>query len=162
MNFTLRAWTHEDLKSLVKYANNYNISKNMTDQFPYPYGVENGRAFIEFATKDIPIHISAIEINGEALGGIGVHPQRDVQRKNAELGYWLVEAFLGKGVITRAIPQLVDLAFKIHPITRLYARSFGTHVASQKVLEKAVSSSKHALKKVCLKTENFWMNWFTQ
>lgn len=162
MNFTLRTWTHEDLKSLVKYANNYNISKNMTDQFPYPYGVENGRAFIEFVAKDIPIHIFAIEINREAIGGIGVHPQRDVQQKNAELGYWLAAAFWGKGVITKAIPQLVDFAFKTYPITRLYARSFGTNVASQKVLEKSGFKLEARFEKNLFKNGEFLDNWFTQ
>lgn len=136
MNFTLRPWTPNDLKSLVKYANNYNISKNMTDQFPHPYGVENGKAFIDFATKDSPIHIFAIDVEGEAVGGIGVHPQGDVQRKNAELGYWLAEPFWGKGIITKAIPQIIDFAFKTYPITRVYARPYGTNLASQKVLEK--------------------------
>lgn len=136
MNFTLRPWTPNDLKSLVKYANNYNISKNMTDQFPHPYGAENGKAFIDFATKDAPIHIFAIDVEGEAVGGIGVHPQGDVQRKNAELGYWLAEPFWGKGIITKAIPQIIDFAFKTYPITRVYARPFGTNLASQKVLEK--------------------------
>jgi len=30
MNFILRPWIIEDLDSLVKYANNYKIAKNLT------------------------------------------------------------------------------------------------------------------------------------
>src|SRR4051812_45046496 len=121
MNFTLRPWHLSDLKSLVTYANNSNIAKNMTDQFPHPYTEENGKLFIGFATSDSPAHIFAIDINGEAVGGIRIHPQTDILCKNAELGYWLAEPFWGKGIITKAIPQMLDFAFKTYTITRVYA-----------------------------------------
>jgi len=137
MKFNLRPWTINDLQSLVKYANNFNIAKFMTDKFPHPYTEEAGKSFIELATKDSPLHIFAIDINGEAVGGIGIHPQSDIQCKNAELGYWLAEPFWGKGIITKAISQITDYGFKTFDIERIYARPFGTNAGSQKVLEKA-------------------------
>lgn len=136
MVFTLRPWNLNDLSSLVKYANNFEIAKNLTDQFPHPYKEENGKAFIEFATKDFPIHIFAIDIKGEAVGGIGIHPQQDVHRKNAELGYWLGQPFWGNGIISKAIPQVVDFGFNTYDITRIYARPYGGNIASLRVLEK--------------------------
>lgn len=136
MEFKLRPWNISDLDSLVKYANNWNVAKNLTDKFPFPYSEKSGRAFIEFATKDDPIHIFAIDINGQAVGGIGIHPQDDIHRKNAELGYWLAEPFWGKGVISNAVKQSVDFAFDTFQIDRVFARPFGTNLASQKVLEK--------------------------
>ncbi|PBQ33321.1 GNAT family N-acetyltransferase [Sphingobacteriaceae bacterium] len=136
MEFTLRPWTMNDLQSLVKYANNHKIAENMTNQFPHPYKEENGKAFIEFATKDSPIHIFAIEVNGEAVGGVGIHPQSDIHIKNAELGYWLAEPFWGKGIVSKIIPQIVDFAFKTYDITRVFARPYGRNRGSQKVLEK--------------------------
>ena len=136
MEFKLRPWNISDLNSLVKYANNWNVAKNLTDKFPFPYSEKSGRAFIEFATKDDPIHIFAIDINGQAVGGIGIHPQDDIHRKNAELGYWLAEPFWGKGVISNAVKQSVDFAFDTFQIDRVFARPFGTNLASQKVLEK--------------------------
>jgi len=137
MEFNLRPWTIKDLDSLVHYANNKNIARYMTDGFHHPYTVETGKAFIEFATKDNPIHIFAIEINGKASGGIGIHPQHDIQQKNAELGYWLAEPFWGHGIMTKAVKQMIDFAFKTFDIDRLFARPFGSNIASQKVLEKA-------------------------
>lgn len=137
MDFILRPWKKEDLASLVKYANNSSIAKFMTNQFPHPYAEENGLMFIDFATKNNPPNIMAIEINGEASGGIGLHPQSDIQCKNAELGYWLAEPFWGKGIITKAVGQMVDYGFSNWDFTRIYARPFGTNIASQKVLEKA-------------------------
>lgn len=137
MNFTLRPWNINDLDSLVKNGNNPNIAKNMTNQFPHPYTVEKGKMFIEFATRDIPIHIFAIDVNGEACGGIGIHFLSDIQCKNAELGYWLGEPYWGKGIITKAIRETVDYSFKTFDITRIFARPFGTNIGSQKALEKA-------------------------
>lgn len=136
MKLKLRPWRISDLDSLVNYANNENISKNMTDKFPFPYTESNGKAFIEFAIKDTPIHIFAIEIDGKAVGGIGIHPQEDIHKKNAELGYWLAEPFWGQGIISSAITKVIDFAFKTYDIDRVFARPFGTNIASQKVLEK--------------------------
>jgi RimJ/RimL family protein N-acetyltransferase len=136
MNFKLRSWTPLDLDSLVKYANNWNIAKNLTDKFPHPYSKNNGKAFIEFAMKDNPVQIFAIDVNGEAVGGIGIHPQDDIQRKNAELGYWLAEPFWGKGIISKAISEMVDYTFSTFDIDRIFARPYGTNIPSQKVLEK--------------------------
>jgi len=135
--FKLRAWSINDLNDLVTNANNIRIAKFMTDGFPHPYTKENGKAFIECATKDNPIHIFAIEVNGEASGGIGIHPQADIHRKNAELGYWLAEKHWGKGIITSAIKQVVKFGFDNYNIDRIFARPFGTNMASQKVLEKS-------------------------
>lgn len=137
MNFQLRPFTMGDLDSLVKFANNCNIAKNLTDAFPYPYYIEDGKAFIETASQNYPRNILAIEINGEVSGAIGVHPQKDIYRKNLELGYWLAEPYWGKEIITKAIVQMTDYAFRNFDINRIYARPFGYNLASQRVLEKA-------------------------
>lgn len=137
MEFILRAWTSEDLDSLVKYANNFEIARNMTDQFPHPYTLAKGRSFIEHASTAKPTNIFAIEIEKKAVGAIGIHPQSDIQRKNAELGYWLAQPYWGNGIITKAIIQMTDYAFKTFDIQRIFARPFGTNIGSQKALEKA-------------------------
>jgi [ribosomal protein S5]-alanine N-acetyltransferase len=155
MNFKLRPWTIDDLPSLVKHANNAKIAKNMTDGFPHPYSEENGKNFIAFATKDDPIHIFAIDINGEAVGGIGIHPQSDIHRKNAELGYWLAEPFWGKGIIPQAIAQIIDFAFQTYDITRIYARPYGSNQASQRVLEKTGFKLEARLEKTIFKNGEF-------
>jgi len=136
MNFKLRAWKEDDLNALVKHANNPNVANTMMDIFPHPYTREKGIAFINLAMQE-PIHLFAIDVNGEAVGGIGIHPLADIQRKNAELGYWLAEPFWGKGIITEAIKQVIPIGFKLYDINRIFARPFGTNIGSQKALEKA-------------------------
>lgn len=137
MDFLLRPWTMDDLDSLVKFGNNPNIAKNMTDLFPNPYTPEKARAFIQKATREKPYGILAIEVENQAAGGIGIHPQEDIHRKNAEMGYWLGEPYWGHSIISRAIVQMTAYAFKNWDIDRIFARPFGTNIASQRALEKA-------------------------
>ena len=138
MEFKLRPWQKSDLASLIKFANNPLIAANMTDAFPHPYTEEKGLSFLEMVTAIQPLRVWAIEVNGEAAGGIGLHPQQDIMRRNAELGYWLAEPYWGKGILTRAVPMVVQEGFKtLTEIDRIYARPFGRNKASQRVLEKA-------------------------
>ena len=137
MDFILRPWTLQDADSLVRYANNAAIAKNMTNQFPHPYTIDDAKTFIDFTCLCTPRHIMAIEVEGEACGGIGVHPQADVYCKNAEMGYWLGERYWGKGIVSKAITQMVGYGFHHFDITRIFARPFSSNTASQRVLEKA-------------------------
>jgi RimJ/RimL family protein N-acetyltransferase len=135
MNFTLRRFAESDLTSLVKSANNANIAKGVRNIFPHPYTDEDGRQFLTVAVNDSGIF--AIDIDGKAVGCIGITPQTDVREKNAEIGYWLAEPFWGQGIATRAVIQLVEYGFKTYDITRIFACTFSTNPASQQVLEKA-------------------------
>ena len=137
MEFTLRPFTANDAASLAKNGDNPKIAENMTDQFPNPYTEERAKGFIEFANQHDPPYILAIEVNGEAAGGIGLHPQEDVWQKNIELGYWLAEPYWGNGIITRAISQMVDYGFENWDFQRIFARPYGPNIGSIKALEKA-------------------------
>jgi [ribosomal protein S5]-alanine N-acetyltransferase len=137
MSFFLRPWKNTDLDSLVKFANNKKIADNLTDKFPYPYTEEYGKAFIDYTKSHNPLIVFAIDIEGQAVGGIGVHPQTDISRKNAELGYWLAEPYWGNGIISEAVKIIIPYAFQNFEINRIYARPFESNIASQRVLEKA-------------------------
>ncbi|MDX2250548.1 MAG: GNAT family N-acetyltransferase [Bacteroidia bacterium] len=151
MNFSLRPWNIDDLESLVKYANNPNIAKNLTDKFPHPYTEEVGRSFITFATSRNPVHILAIDIEGEVVGASGIHQQEDIMCKNAEMGYWLAEPFWGKGIVTEVVKQMVEYGFANFDIDRIYARPFGSNIGSQRVLEKAGFTLEARLEKTLYK-----------
>lgn len=155
MDFILREWRNSDLESLVKYANNYNIAKFLTDQFPHPYTRENGIKYLSIVLHDKPSKILAIDINGEAVGSIGIFPETDIHAKNAEMGYWLAEKYWGRGIMYRAIQQMVDYGFKNFDLTRIYARPFGTNRQSQRILVKAGFILEAQLEKVLYKNGEF-------
>jgi len=155
MNFILRPWKTSDLESLCESANNINIANFMTNQFIHPFTKAHGLKFIEMAIKDVPTHIFAIEVDGNAVGGIGIHPQQDILCKNAELGYWLAEKYWNKGIISGAIPKILDYAFTTFPIDRIYARPFGNNKASQHILEKTGFILEATLSKTIYKNGEF-------
>ena len=136
MSILLRSLQMADLTDLVRYADNPKIAENLTDQFPHPYTKENGSFFIKMAREHQPRRISAIEVDGAFAGCIGVHPAADIWHRNAELGYWLAEPFWGKGIMTEAIRQKLDYGFATFGIDRIFARPFGSNLASQRVLER--------------------------
>lgn len=94
--YTLRKISPNDLDSLVKYANNPNVHLYTSNKFPYPYLKEHGEFFIHFATNNPMADILVIDVGGEFVGGCGIHFKEDLQCKNAELGYWIAEPFLGQ------------------------------------------------------------------
>lgn len=153
MKVKLRSWKAGDLGKLVQLANNNNIAKNMMDTFPHPYSVEDGKRFLDVVTAVRPVRIFAIEADGELCGGIGIHPQHDIRRMNAELGYWLAEPYWGQGIITEAIRQIVKYTFDHFNIDRIFACPFGTNIASQKVLEKTGFKLEARLEKTFLKND---------
>ena len=151
MDYILRPWRSSDLDSLVKHADNYNIAKWLTDQFPHPYTYESGQGYIEMVGKDNPTKVFAIEIDGEAAGSIGVFPQSDIHQKSAEIGYWLSEKYWRNGIMSSAIRDIVKYGFDTFDIVRIYARPFSTNIGSQKVLEKAGFTLEAKLKKAIFK-----------
>lgn len=137
MDITLRNWTLDDLDNLVRNANNKKIADNLTDAFPHPYSRGAGEAFIDMRLKETTTKVFCIDVNGEASGAVGFFPQQDVFRLNAEMGYWIAEPFWGKGIVTKAIGLSLPKAFELFDINRIFARPYGTNLASQRVLEKS-------------------------
>ena len=136
-NCIVRVWLESDAEALQRHADNRNVSKHLRDRFPYPYGIDAARTFLGWIAKQSSPTVWAIEVDGEASGGIGIELHSDVERVSAEIGYWLGESVWGRGVATEALKGVTAEAFKRFEITRLYALPFADHAASVRVLEKA-------------------------
>jgi ribosomal-protein-alanine N-acetyltransferase len=134
---TVRSWTATDAESLHRHANNRSVSIHLRDRFPYPYQLENARAFLGWLAAQPSPTVWAIDVGGEAVGGIGLELHSDVERVSAEIGYWLGEAVWGRGIATEALRGVTAEAFKRYDLTRIYAVPFADHKASIRVLEKA-------------------------
>lgn len=134
--FILRPWHPDDALSLVKHANNPRIASNLRDGFPYPYLLSDAKKWLNMAGENKDDVILAIDINGEACGGIGLHGLKDVYRYNGEIGYWLSEAHWGKGIMSEAVAAMVKHAFTQTSWLRLFACIFENNPSSMRVLEK--------------------------
>jgi [ribosomal protein S5]-alanine N-acetyltransferase len=133
----LRPWRIDDCANLVLYANNPAIAANLTDAFPSPYTTDAANAFIHRVSAVEPPQILAISLRGAAIGSIGLHPKEDVNRLNAELGYFLGEPFWGNGYMTAAVRTMIIYGFDTLPVIRIFARPFPSNLASQRILQKA-------------------------
>lgn len=137
MQITLRPFQPTDVDDLVKHANNYNISKNLTNKFPFPYGQKDGEGFIQFALSHQPLQVKAIVVDNEVVGSIGIHQLTDIYSKSAEIGYWISESYWGKGIVPQAVKEMLKYGFETFDINRIFARTTHTNLASQQVLKKA-------------------------
>ncbi len=134
---TLRPWQEGDEQSLSYHANNLNIWNNMRDMFPHPYTIEKATWWVQEGSQIKGTFNLAIEVEGKAIGGIGLIFKEDVYRRTAEIGYWLGEEYRGKGIMSEALRAFTDYAFANFDLARIYASVFESNIASMRVLEKA-------------------------
>lgn len=134
--FTLRPWHAGDAEALVRHANNPRVAVNLRDGFPSPYTFPDAKRWLEMVEGNMDDIILAIEVGGEAAGGIGLHGLKDVYRYNCEIGYWLSEIHWGKGIMSGAVGAMVGHAFKRTRWLRLFASIFENNPSSMRVLEK--------------------------
>jgi RimJ/RimL family protein N-acetyltransferase len=147
----VRSWRAGDVASLVEHANNRKIWMNLRDRFPHPYTAADGRRFIRLARRMTPETFFAIVVGGHAVGGIGYVLQHDVERVSAEVGYWLGEAYWGRGIVTEALVAVSRHALDQHKLTRLFALPFAYNAGSCRVLEKAGYTLEARLRRSAIK-----------
>jgi len=121
---------------LVRHANNYEVWRRLRDLFPHPYTNADAEQWIAFVQLQDPQTHFAIEVHGEAAGGIGLQLGSDIERRSAEIGYWLGEAFWGRGIATAAVRAVTRCGLETLDLTRIFAVPFASSSASIRVLEK--------------------------
>ncbi|MGI9192670.1 MAG: GNAT family N-acetyltransferase [Chitinophagaceae bacterium] len=134
---SLRLWQSTDAQRLCELGNNPNIAANMRDAFPSPYTLTDALGFINKTIEDEHFkHVRAIVWNEEVVGSIGIFQEHDIYRFNYEIGYWLGEAYWGKGIMKEALRLMINYAETETDAHRLYAGVFDYNVASANVLRR--------------------------
>lgn len=85
----VRSYRTGDEASLARHANNRKVWINLRDRFPHPYTVADAERWIAMVATQQPETNFAIAIEDQAVGGIGFELKTDVDRRTAEIGYWL-------------------------------------------------------------------------
>lgn len=134
---TLRPWRRRDVAALVRHADDREVWIHLRDLFPHPYTRKDARRWIRMTRSHPPGTTFAIEIDGEACGGIGIRIGGDVYHRSAEIGYWLGRAHWGRGVATEAVIAMTEHALARFDLCRIWAGVFSWNPASMRVLEKA-------------------------
>jgi len=134
---TVRPWAEGDAAALVRHADDREVWRNLRDRFPYPYTEADAEVWLTWALMQDPVTHFAIEVDGEAAGGIGIVLGEDVHRRTAEIGYWLGRTHWGRGIATEAVRAVTGYAFSAHDLVRIQAFVFEWNTGSVRVLEKA-------------------------
>jgi [ribosomal protein S5]-alanine N-acetyltransferase len=133
----VRSWRPADAASLARNADSRGVWLNVRDHFPHPYTHADAVGWLERVRESPPETQFAIEVEGEAAGGVGFFLQQDVARRSAEIGYWLGERHWNRGIMTRVVRAVTDYGFETYGVIRIYAQVFAWNPASCRVLEKA-------------------------
>jgi RimJ/RimL family protein N-acetyltransferase len=147
----LRPWSESDRASLVACANNRKVWRNLKDRFPHPYTEQDAVAWLARARAEPERTNFAIEVDGRAVGGIGLAPRTDVYAKCAHIGYWLGEPYWGRGIMTDAVRAVTAYALSGRGLLRLEAPVFAWNPASMRVLEKCGYQREGILRKSAFK-----------
>ena len=136
---TIRSFQLDDAASITKHIGTYSVARNML-RIPYPYSLQDAEQWIGIATKQDPQTNFGIAIDDQIVGGIGLDANPSgvaACEHSAEIGYWLGEAYWGRGIVTEALIAMSEWAFRELNLVRLYAKVFARNQASARVLEKA-------------------------
>jgi RimJ/RimL family protein N-acetyltransferase len=153
IKFEIRKWQLSDAASIAENANNIAIWNNLRDALPHPYTKKDGKQFIAMAMNmPEPATLLAIEVDGKAVGSIGITLHTDVERITAELGYFIGEKYWNRGIMTAAVKEMTEYAFLHFPeLRKIYATPFDFNFASQRVLQKAGFEREAILKQAAIK-----------
>lgn len=132
----VRDWRDDDREALLRFANNRRVWRNLKDRFPHPYGEAQADAWLALNRTHPERTGWAIEVDGLAVGGIGLVPGEDVHAKSAHIGYWLGEPYWGRGIMTDAVRRVSDYALSKLGYLRLEAPVYEWNPASMRVLQK--------------------------
>lgn len=156
MDCRIRKWDPADAKDLSAVLSNAKIHDNLRDGLPYPYTEQDGLDFISamLSADANETFAFAITTEGKVIGSIGVFRQGNIHRRTAELGYYIAEAYWGKGLMTKAVRQICRYVFNNSDILRIYAEPFAFNAASCRVLEKAGFQYEGTLRSNAVKNGN--------
>ena len=129
----LTRFCHQDIPHLLVHLNNPNVTKFLSSRLPSPYTEVDAIYWVEEGHKQGAISY-AIECDGVFCGAVGIYLQED--NTEAEIGYWLGEAFWGSSIASRAIFQLCERIFTTTEIRRIYNPVTELNVRSIRVMEK--------------------------
>lgn len=134
----LRPVVPEDAPEVQSLADDPDVAAN-TLTVPHPYHLQDAEDWIrshreEQGRGEALVRAITLRESGAMVGAIGLHI--DGKNRVAELGYWLGEGHRGKGYATEAGRAMLDHAFRVLELERVYASHFPGNPASGRVLEK--------------------------
>lgn len=146
----LRALRDSDAPIIMRLAGNPNISKT-TRNIPFPYEDGMAESWIESSrtmanTGKSLTYAIELEEDNILIGSIGLI---EINKSQAELGYWVGEQYWSNGYCTEATKALIKFAFESLALNKVKAEYLTSNIASGKVMKKSGMSYIGTIKKEC-------------
>lgn len=154
--FLLRQFAVEDLPFVFKglsnpdviryYGVNYSTLDETNDQLVWFNELQENETGIWWAICD--------KVTLNLFGAIGFNDLKKTEQE-AEIGFWLLPEYWGKGIIGEAAPVVCNYAFKTLDISKIVAFVETENENSKKVLGKLGFSYQETMKDCEIKNERF-------
>ncbi|HEY4600677.1 MAG TPA: GNAT family N-acetyltransferase [Cerasibacillus sp.] len=153
----LRLFQKTDAPAVAKLCNNYNIYKN-TLYLPYPYSLGDALSWIErhldhFNMNKLYEFAITDKETKKLYGAIALSNNHHFH--NGEMAYWIGEVFWGNGYATEAAQAILQFAFNEKEYHKVFARSFHSNSASERVLQKIGMEKEGVLSEHVIKEGHF-------
>ena len=132
----LRRLVPADAEAVAALLDDWNVVRT-TSNIPFPYGRVDADGFIASVTQesvDGRVVVFAIEerLSNRLIGCVGA----TIASGTAEIGYWLGQAFWGRGYATEVVRRCLRVLFSNLAIQVVWATVLPENPASRRVLEK--------------------------
>lgn len=131
----LRPFRESDAEEVFACCRNPNLGNN-AGWAPHKT-VEESREVLRTVFIGQDVWAMTLKSTGQLIGSVGIIP--DPKRKNPGvrmLGYWLDEAYWGKGYMTEAVRAVLDYGFRELRLSLVAASCYPHNKRSQQVLER--------------------------
>jgi ribosomal-protein-alanine N-acetyltransferase len=135
-NVLLRPYDTDMIDRLVDVCNHPEISRYMSDRFPYPYTEADARQWVTFAVSQDPVMSYAVHVDGIFVGGVGAEEKEAELSGTFEMGWWLTPSAWHKGIMAVAGRALLNDVFAHHGAMRIEAPVMDANPNSGRVAEK--------------------------
>lgn len=136
----LRPVSREDAPAIQKHFARWNIIRYLSTECPWPYPADGALRFIEDTAlpemaRGARLVWVIVPRQGpqEAVGMVDVRLEGE---RLSQRGFWLAEAYQGRGYMTEAVTAVQDFLFFEHGLERLRVTNAVENAASRRVKEK--------------------------
>ena len=130
-------WTFDLKDDLIRVCNLAN-HRFLSDRLPNPYTSADADRYLSMV-KDHDEKdgiFRAVEYDGKIVGTITIEQKSGVHSIDCDIGYFIIEEYWSRGIVTEAISQICREAFEKLDLKRITSIIFSPNIGSRRAVEK--------------------------
>lgn len=134
----LKSLHFRDAEAIQSLANQREVAMNVTP-LPYPYTLQDARDWIIMTHAELDMKTGFpfgiwLKAEDKLIGAIEIG--NEFRHRRGELGYWLGLPHWGQGYATEAARRVLEFAFEMLGLNRVFATHYARNPASGRVMQK--------------------------